>query len=116
MVHIFFEGDRRFVEVFIKNIRGPASDAGGGNHLKFGIGRFDRVVELSKTTIIIAGTVEEVFVADLDVLNTKRLRMAICRALCSPVSIGSAGSVFDFIDGILYVRRQVRSRIYMFTV
>src|SRR5208337_868889 len=89
MMHIIFESRRRFIIVFIKNVGSPARHARGRDQLKLGIISFDRVIKLSEPPVITSGLIEEIFIANLDIVNREWLRMAVGDALRSPIGVGS---------------------------
>ena len=69
----------------------------------------DGVVELREPSVVTAGAVEPVFVADFDVVQLERLGMAVLDALRAPFGGGVAGDVFNFIERVLNVRFELRS-------
>ena len=82
-----------------------------GNGFKLWIPRLDGVVELRKASVVAVGLVEPVFVADLDVSEFERRRVAVLRAPGAPRSVHIAGHIFDFLQRLLNERIEVRARV-----
>lgn len=66
---------------------------------------------MGEPSIVVAGAVELVFVADIHVLERKRRRVSVGGALRAPGGIGLAGDVLDLIQSILHVGRKVSAWI-----
>ncbi len=79
---------------------------GGINELQFGILGLDGIVELLEAPVVVAAPV---LVADFNVGERERGGVAVLRALRAPFGVHVAGDVFDFVEGILHVRFQIRA-------
>ena len=76
----------------------------GGDELKVGVLRLDGLVKLRVPAFVVVRAIELIFVADFDIAELEWCRMAVFDALGSPLGIGAAGHIFDFIERVLDVR------------
>src|SRR5215469_2183330 len=93
--------------MFIQHIWVPAGYAGSRNQLELRVSGFDGIIELGESAVVTPGSIKEIFVPDLDILEFKRLGMTVGSALSAPIGIGSAGYILDFVQGILDVRGEI---------
>ena len=89
------------VEVLVEHIGLQAFDGRGGDELQIGIFRLDGFVERRVALLVAAGLVEPVFVADFDIGELEGRGVAVFDALGAPFGVGSAGHVFDLVEGVL---------------
>src|ERR1700756_2016898 len=102
--------------MLVDDVRGPASHRGGRNDLEIRVYSLDRIIELSEPPVVTAGSVKEIFIPDLNILQRERFRMTVGSSLSSPSGIGTADHILDFIQCILHVRRQIRAWVHVFAI
>ena len=97
----------------VDDIWANALNRHGRNDLKMRVFGFDCFMELRVSSVVTAGPVEEILVADLHVSQRKRLGMPVLRANSAPFRVRSTGYVRDLVECILHVRIEIRSGTYV---
>ena len=108
MMRVRLHLHRAAVEVIVQHIGCAALHGRGRDKLQLGIFDFDRVEDLGEASVVTAGAVEPVLVANLNVFERERCRMTILRAACAPGCRGVTGHVFNLVERVLHIRLQVR--------
>src|SRR5450432_2311378 len=87
--------------MLIVEIRHPTGYCRGCNQFDTRIGSLDSIVDSGKTCIVTARTIEEIFIADLDVLDGKGSWMSIRCSYRTPGGAGTAHRILNLIQCIL---------------
>src|SRR5579872_342378 len=89
---------------------GPeARDWSGGDNLDVGVLRVDGLRHVSKAAVVTAGSGEPVLVADLDVVQRKRLGKPVGGATLAPFARCRTADVLDLLQRLLRVLPHLRA-------
>ena len=107
------------VIMLVNHVRLAAVDAqplrlvvgNGGNGFEVGEARLDGIMELREARVVAVRTIEPVLVADFDIGELERPRVAFLRAARAPRRARITGDILNLLQRFLHVRFEIGARI-----
>ncbi len=91
------------IEVVIEDVGLARGHCRCRDHLYLRVGLLYRIEELGEAAIVTHRLVKPVLIAHLDILERKRLRMAVARANRAPFRTGATAHIFNLVQCVLHV-------------